>query len=335
MFNIEFHDNFISTEDNSQEVIFIIPVFNDWKSVRKLLEDLDTLLTRYKILASILVVDDASNFPEEQRLFDNMGLRAIKNFKILRLKRNIGHQRAITIGLAYTEAFYSGDMVLVMDADGEDTPQDCIALIQKCVENDYRKIIFARRSQRSESFLFKLFYRAYYTTYHLLTGFDIRVGNFSIIPFNLLHRLVVVSELWNHYAAGVLKSKLMNDDINTRRGTRYYGKSQMNFTSLITHGLSAISVHGEIVGVRLLIVSCMMICLMIIAILIVVGIRLTTNLAIPGWTSYIVTILLSLILQVFMIALSFIFLVLVGRNNIGFIPSRDYSYFILSVEDIF
>jgi hypothetical protein len=168
----------------------------------------------------------------------------------------------------------------------------------------------------------------------LLTGYDIRVGNFSVIPFRLLPRLVGVSEIWNHYAAGILKSKLANENIDTRRGIRYYGKSQMNFIALVTHGLSAISVHGEIVGVRLLILSCLMIGLIIIVLLIVIGIRLMTDIAIPGWTSYIVTILFSLILQIFMIALSFIFLVLMGRNNISFMPNRDYHYFILSVKEI-
>ena len=309
------------------------PVFNDWPSLTVLLEKLDLELAAHGISADILAVDDGSSIPPIGSL-NPAKLTAIHNISVLRLKRNLGHQRAITIGLAYAEANLKADVVVVMDSDGEDTPIDVIRLIHTCASTNYQKIIFARRSQRSESWLFKLFYRAYRTMYRLLTGFDIQVGNFSAIPFPMLHRLVVVSEIWNHYAAGTLKSKLPHTDIPTQRGYRYRGESKMNFASLITHGLSAISVYGEMVGVRLLMASCGLIGVSVVALFGVIGVRLMTDLAIPGWTSYLVLALISVILQAFIISLSFIFLVLIGRNNGGFLPSRDYHHFVLALDEV-
>lgn len=321
-----------SQEDSLQKVLFIIPVFNDWLSLSVLIEHLDSMLKPQNICAEVLAVDDASSIPAKNLQLHK--LTAIEHVNLLRLKRNLGHQRAITIGLAYAADNFSPDMVVVMDGDGEDTPEDVIRLIHACVATDYQKVVFARRSKRSESRLFRLFYRAYRSTYRLLTGFDIQVGNFSVIPFDLVKRLVVVSEIWNHYAAGILKAKLPYLDIPTRRGYRYHGESKMNFSALITHGLSAISVHGEIVGVRLLMASCVLIGIGIVALLAVVFIRLMTDLAIPGWTSFLVVALISVILQAFIISLSFIFLVLIGRNNSGFLPCRDYHHFVLSLEEV-
>jgi polyisoprenyl-phosphate glycosyltransferase len=312
----------------------VIPVFNDWPSLTALIEQLNLVLDEANIRAEILAVDDASSVSAKSSLYVE-NLTAIERINVLQMKRNLGHQRAIAIGLAYAEANFTTDMVVVMDGDGEDTPDDVVNLIQACSAADYQKLVFARRSQRSESWLFKIFYRGYRATYRLLTGFDIQVGNFSVIPFELLHRLVVVSEIWNHYAAGVLKSKLPYIDIPTRRGYRYHGQSKMNFSTLVTHGLSAISVYSETVGVRLLMASCGLIGIAIIALLAVVSIRLTTNLAIPGWTSFLVVALISVILQAFIISLSFIFLVLIGRNNGGFLPNRDYHHFLLSLEEVF
>lgn len=245
-------------ENTMPRVLLVIPVYNDWSSLTVLLENLDLELKQQGIRAEVLAVDDASTL-SSQNVLCPKHLTSIERINILRLKRNLGHQRAITIGLAYAEANMKAELVVVMDGDGEDTPEDVVRLIHACIATSYQKVIFARRSQRSESILFRLFYRAYRITYRLLTGLDIQVGNFSAIPFELLHRLVVVSEIWNHYAAGILKSKLPQVSIPTRRGHRYHGQSRMNFSTLIIHGLSAISVHGEIVGVRLLIASCSLI----------------------------------------------------------------------------
>lgn len=323
-----------SQRNQAQWLLFIIPVFNDWASLTTLLEHLDLTLTRQGIRAEVLVVDDASTIPA-QTVLSLAGLSAIERVSLLKLKRNLGHQRAIAIGLAYAEAHCSADMVVVMDSDGEDTPEDVVRLVNVCVDTDCQKIVFARRSQRSESWLFRLFYQAYRSTYRLLTGFDIQVGNFSVIPFELLHRLVVVSEIWNHYAAGILKSKLPYADVPTRRGYRYHGQSKMNFTALVAHGLSAMSVFSEMVGVRLLMASCGLIGLTTAALFAVIAVRFLTDLAIPGWTSYLVVALVSVILQAFIISLSFIFLVLIGRNSTSFLPNRDYHHFVLALEEVF
>lgn len=320
--------------DENQPILIMIPVFNDWKAVELLLICLDEHLYHKNIQVDVLIVDDASSIPIHREFLSEQ-LTAIQKVEILELRRNLGHQRAIAIGLSYIEANVPCQAVVVMDGDGEDEPRDVIRLIQRCQKKGYEKAVFARRSKRSESLMFKLFYLFYRRSYKLLTGHDIRVGNFSIIPYKVLRRLVVVSELWNHYAVGLLKAKVPYTEISSHRGIRLAGKPKMNFVSLITHGLSAISVYGDVVGVRLLVATGTLIGFSLTAISLVLIVRFATNLAIPGWTSYIVLLLFIVLMQAVMLSLFFSFIVLNGRDNLGFLPKRDYHYFIMGVEQVF
>jgi glycosyltransferase involved in cell wall biosynthesis len=309
-------------------ILILIPIFNDWEAVRVLLTHLDESLLKKSIQAEILLVDDASSIAASQDKFSLLDLKAIPKVSVLELRRNFGHQRAIALGLAYIEANIICRAVVVMDGDGEDAPEDVPKLIEKCAAEGYRKMIFAHRRKRAENLTFKLFYKLYKWLYKLLTGQRIRVGNFSIIPYTVLRRLVAVSEIWNHYAAGALKAKVPYSEIPTYRSKRLTGQSQMNFVSLVTHGLSAISVYGDVVGVRLLIATSVLIVLAIIAIATAVTIRFTTTLAIPGWATNVVALFLIILIQAVILSLFFIFVVLIGRNNSGFLPLRDYPHFI-------
>ncbi len=315
--------------DETDLILILIPVFNDWYSLDILLTNLDEVLSYEKVECEVLVVDDASTTTVHNS-FMCESFKAITKVNCLILKRNLGHQRAITIGLAYVEANLNCQAVIVMDGDGEDHPKDTIKLIEKCTSEGYNKIVFAKRTQRSESYTFRLFYFIYKLLFKLLTGQNIRVGNFSIIPRQLLARIVVVSEIWNNYASGILKAKLPSVQIPCKRGLRLAGKPKMNFVSLVMHGLSAISVYGEIIGIRLLIAT---LCLMLLSCALI-GIVLLIRIAIPDWAPYVAGLSFIILLQSMTISLCFVFLILNSRNNFNFIPQRDYHHFVLSNQPL-
>jgi hypothetical protein len=168
-----------------------------------------------------------------------------------------------------------------------------------------------------------------------LTGIRVRVGNFSILPSEYLDTLVAMSELWNHYAAAVFRSKLPLAMVPIARGTRISGTSTMNFAALVSHGLSAMSVFGDVVGVRLMIGSLAGSVMAALGILLVVMVRLFTNQAIPGWATYTIGALSIILMQCITIATSFTFIVLSNRANLGFVPLRDYSLFVQDCIDIY
>ena len=315
-------------------LIVLMPVRDDWTSAAELIRRLDRAISSDSYTIEVLLVDDGSVQRIDRNDFQ-IGFSVVRTIETLRLRRNLGHQRAIAIGLVHVHENTRCDAVVVMDSDGEDTPEGVAQLLRAYSDNDGAKAIFAERSRRSESGVFRFFYRLYKLMHLWLTGISVRVGNFSILPFPYLNTLVVMSELWNHYAAAVFRSKLPFTMIPIPRGTRITGKSSMDFVALVSHGLSAISVFGDIVGVRLLIGSLAGSLLALLGMVLVVIVRFFTDRAIPGWATYATGILAVIVIQLITIATSFTFFVLSNRTNLGFVPLRDYSFFVEEVVNIY
>jgi polyisoprenyl-phosphate glycosyltransferase len=301
------------------KVNLLIPVFNDWESCAQLITDIEKEIGfKKEVSVQYFIVDDCST---EER----MNFRS--NVNIITLNRNIGHQRAIAIGLCYINDNAPSDYVIVMDGDGEDKASDISALLDKAVlEKD--KIIFGTRKKRYEGFWFRFFYILYKQIYRILTGKKINFGNFCAIPFKRVNNLVYVSDIWNHFSGGIIRSRLAYTSIDIDRGTRYHGQSKMNFFALVIHGLSAIAVYTDVLAVRILISTFGLITISLIGIFVVTGIRFFTPLAIPGWASFVVLSFLILIFQAFLISLLLLFNVLNYRTQRHFIPALEYKKFI-------
>jgi hypothetical protein len=315
----------------TKEIVIMSPVFNDWPSLTVLLHEIDMLLENKLFSVHFLAVDDGSTWPPEDFKDQTANLKHIHRFEILHLARNLGHQKAVAIGLAYINASIPCDAVVVTDADGEDQPADIIRLIDAHEANP-RQIIFARRVRRSEGIVFSIFYLIYKIIFGLLTGKEITFGNFSLIPSETLHRVVYLPEIWNHFAAGVMHSNLPSRNIPTERGKRYDGSSKMSFISLVVHGLSAISVYIEILTVRLMIVAGVVISIGMISFLVLLYVKYLTPLAIPGWATTVAIGIVVITFQAILLLTLLTFLVLNYRSSKLFIPAKDYQDYFLSIE---
>lgn len=316
------------------DLLILLPVFNDWSALQLLLGRLDAMLDEHGLAARVLVVDDGSLATAEEALWLSQ-FSAIAQISVLRLRRNLGHQRAIAVGLAYVEERLPAQTIVVMDSDGEDNPDDIPRLLDRCRTEHPQKIVFAERVKRSESWTFRVLYVIYKFLYRLLTGQRVRVGNFSVIPRCRLTSLVAVSELWNHYAAAVFKSRQPYCTEPTCRAKRLAGTSRMNFVSLVIHGLSAISVHADVVGVRLLIATSAVILVALAGLAATVAIRLCTTLAIPGWATSAAGLLLIVLLQAVMFSIVFCFIILNNRQGTTVLPLRDYKYFVAACTTLY
>ena len=166
---------------SSEAVLILIPAFNDWASLAQLLPRLDSVLAEHGVLADVLIVDDGSTI-EPDAMAVRGGSGALKRVDVLRLRRNLGHQRAIAIGLAYVEDCLRPGVVVVMDGDGEDDPADVPRLLDRLKEEGDAKIVFAERSRRSESLGFRFFYWLFKLLHWVLIGKGVRVGNYQRDP---------------------------------------------------------------------------------------------------------------------------------------------------------
>jgi hypothetical protein len=323
----------LPSSEPSLRLVILMPLRDDWESASVLIRQIDQVLRSQSCKADVLLIDDDS-----QQRWDSADFRgdyvAVQSIRALRLRLNLGHQRAIAIGLAHVFKTTRCDAILIMDADGEDTPDGVSKLIDAFRQDHGALLIFAERSRRAESFLFRCLYGVYRMLHRLLTGLSVRVGNFSIVPAAYLNTLVVQSELWNHYAASIFRSKRPFRMIPIPRGRRIAGTSRMNFVALVTHGLSAISVFGDIVGTRLLIAS-LLGSLLATGGIIALVVRLFAHQTISGWAVYTAGTLAMILVQFITMAAIFTFFMLANRTNLGFVPLRDYSLFIAEQIDIY
>ncbi len=316
--------------ESTYRVLIVAPVYCDWDSAALLCGDLDArCLGIAGLEVQVLFVDGGS--PPGIFGWKPHAFASIRSVDVLYLSRNLGHQRAIAIALCHAHATLEFEAVLVMDADGEDQAADAIQLVELARQGKPR-IIFAERRRRIENLPFRIGYFLYRVLHYVLTGIPVRVGNFSIVPRRDLKRLVCMSELWNHYVGAIFRSKLAFDLHPTTRGRRYAGRSHMNLISLANHGLSGIASFQDVVATRILMATLFAVSLVLATIAVVVVIRLMTRWAVPGWATYSVGLLLVLLSQLAATAFGLVFTLITSRNNVLFVPIRDYEIFIDRLE---
>jgi len=301
-----------------EKVVVLVPIYNDWDSFFVLSNKVNNLFASiYDI--TIVAVNDGSN--------ENNNKELPKNVFVLELVRNLGHQRAIAVGLSYCSENYIFDYCVVMDGDGEDKPEDIEELINEAKLKSC--IIFARRHKRKDSLWFKLFYKLYKICFKLLTGKTINFGNFSVLPVDSLNKIIYFHEIWNNYCGGVMLSRLPYASVLISKGSRYEGKSKMNFVSLILHGFGAMSVFIDRIMTRIIIFSIVSVITFLLVALFILYIKFFTYLAIPGWATSVIVGLTIIFLLILLQSFSMIFILIVYNSLPHIIPKKDYKNFIV------
>jgi hypothetical protein len=315
------------------DLIILIPSYNEWSALELLLARLETVEFTADWRISLLIVDDGSAQPLPDG-WPNLSKTSRKPLEILHLRCNLGHQRAIAIGLYHIHEFTTAAAVVVMDGDGEDRVEDLPALLEDFERGKRREAVFAARGKRMESLMFQFCYQSYRIIHRILTGVEVRVGNFSVLPREAVIRLMPVSDLWNHYAAAVLRARLPRRLLSLPRGSRLAGKSKMNFVSLLTHGLNAISVFSDLVSARCLTAAAIVSLLtIVVGALSLIGWGMA-GAATPGWLPFTVGALVVLSFQSLGLAAIFVFIVSNRRSAPGFILQRDSPYYILGLTSL-
>ena len=228
------------------KIKILIPVYNDWQSVAKLIEGIDNLSINTDFQISIIIVNDASN---HDRVDESKDFKKINSIKILNMKKNQGHSRCIATGLKYIFEKEDFDYVIPMDGDGEDRPEEVNEFLNMIKSSDNQAIV-GERVKRSESFIFKICYQFHKLITLTFTGKSIKFGNFTCLPKTTVKKMVNEKATWNSFSGSLRKveDKLLN--MPSIRGTRYFGPSKMSFYNLIKHSLSIISVFRKTFLIR-------------------------------------------------------------------------------------
>ena len=229
-----------------KKIKILIPVYNDWQSVFKLMENINLEVSSLDSEFSVIIVNDASteSRPEITSKLDNL-----KNIKIINMKENTGHARCIASGLKYILEKEEFDYVIPMDGDGEDRPEEIKKLVSKLKEYP-DKVIVGERVKRSESSFFKVCYFIHKIITYTFTGQSIKFGNYTCLPKSIVEKMINEKATWNSFSGSLAKVVKNKVAIASERGSRYFGPSKMSFKNLIIHSLAIISVFKINVLVR-------------------------------------------------------------------------------------
>ena len=209
----------------------LIPVFNDWQSLSKLLHNIDNEIKNIGHEISILIVDDASTF---DRQLDLENLFNIHSIRVLIMKENRGHARCIASGLKYIYEKKEFDYVIPIDGDGEDRPEEIKNFIQLAEQSNDQSIV-GERVKRSESLFFKFCYLFHKFLTLAFTGQSIKFGNFTCLSKATVEKMLKEKATWNSFSGSLKKIEKGLLSIPSIRGTRYFGPSKMSFFNLLKH----------------------------------------------------------------------------------------------------
>ena len=223
------------------KIKILIPVYNDWRSVFKLLENINSEVSTLNCEFSIIIINDASTEIKPEFLVD---LDNLKFIEIINMKENRGHARCIATGLKYINKKEDFDYVIPMDGDGEDRPEEISLLIKKIKENP-GVVVTADRIKRSEGFIFRFCYLVHKFLTFVFTGQKIKFGNYTCLPKIIVNNMVNEAATWSSFSGALVKIIDNRNSISSIRGTRYFNPSKMSFLNLLKHSLSIIAVFKK------------------------------------------------------------------------------------------
>ncbi len=229
-----------------KKFIILIPIYNDWKSVFQLLENIDLQIAKWDAEVLVLIINDGST---EERTVTELSFKNIKTVRVMNMKQNQGHARCNAAGLKYLTEKEDFDYVILMDGDGEDRPEELTSLFNKSKENPL-KTVTANRIKRSEGSFFKLLYECHKILTYVFTGKLIKFGNYSCLPKVDAARLAKEACIWSSFSGSVTKVISDRVSVPSIKGQRYFGPSQMNLFNLLIHSFSIIAVFRGAAIVR-------------------------------------------------------------------------------------
>ena len=221
-----------------KKIIILIPVYNDWESLEKVIVEINENIKELKkIDIECLVINDASTIKQSKLLKPTL----IKSIQILNMRENKGHARCNAFGIRYVIKNKDFDYLILMDGDGEDRPIELKKLINKILE-DPNKSVVAKRIKRSEGLFFRFLYSMHKLITLVFTGKKINFGNYSCLIKEDVRKLSTQASLWSSYSGSVKKNLEYFNEIDSERGTRYFGPSKMSLLKLLIHSFSIIAV---------------------------------------------------------------------------------------------
>lgn len=266
---------------SAPEVSVVVPAYNEQGVLERLVAEVGKAMSG--IDHELVFVNDGS-VDDTPRLLDELSARDA-HIKVVHFSRNFGHQAAVLAGLRHS----SGRAVIVMDADMQDDPAALPRMVDKWREGF--EVVYAVRVGRKENILkrglFFLFYRLLNSIIQIPMPPD--AGNFGLVDARVADLVAYAHERDRYYAGLRGWVGFRQVGIEVERGPRYDGQPRVSLLGLFRLAKSAIFSFSAVpLTIFYLIATA--------ALFVFVGLagfvlyhKFATGLAIPGWTSQLMT----------------------------------------------
>ena len=316
-----------------RSVAVLMPTYNDWLSIAHMLPLLDRIFQKLEMSCHIVIVDDGSTDRSGRELIADQSLNAVRTIEEIALIRNHGNQKALAVGFGYVASTLSVDFP---DRDGfrsRGSPRRySTALLARYAQDDGRHVIFAERSKRSENFVFQALDLAYRCIFRAATGRQISMGNFCVIPAALIP---ADRRIFRSYAvasqASLMRARIPFDRVPTVRGKRLFGRTSMHLVPLVTHAFGAFAIFADVIATRGLVLATILSVLMVCAGILIVFLRLATNLVAFGSANILIALLFMMLIQIIGFTVLLLMVTSSMRLQPQMIPQRDYRQFVSKV----
>jgi len=268
----------------SETVWLVSPVYFDVESYTRLRDNARAALAAVGVEPKFVAVDDTAGADPAVR-----SLEALPDQRVITPPFNLGHQRGLVFGLRQLSAdIDERDVVVTLDADGEDQPEDLPRLLAPLREPtaSLRSVAVAARTRRRETLPFKVLYFFFKNFFRLLTGTLIQSGNFAAYRGWLTRNVLFHPHFDLAYSSSLLSLGLNIHRVPCERGRRYAGMSKMTYVKLIQHGLRMLMPFADRIATRWLVIFSTLGGLGLVGALTLLALKLFGQVDSPGWAFY-------------------------------------------------
>ena len=268
---------------------FVSPVYLDVPSYVILRERIRTVLAQHPELAAadarFVVLDDTAGLdPEIERL------RGLGDLEVLLPPFNLGHQRGIVYAIrTLGRSIADDDLVITLDADGEDTPEGIPKLVAPLLghpELHVHVVMAMRTRRRYASARFRILYFCFRAMFRALTGTTVRTGNFGAFRGWTARRLFLHPSFDLCYSATILALDVPRRMVPCERGPRIDGTSRMGYSRLAIHALRMLLPFAERIARRLFVLCLAALATAILGAATIAALSLIGDVTIPSWATY-------------------------------------------------
>ena len=220
-----------------KKISFLIPVLNEENNIKPLYSAIKEVINKLKIKIDYEIIFTDNN-SDDSSFHEIKKIHSVDNkVKCYSFQKNYGKEKSLFF--AYKKA--TGDAAIQLDCDFQDSPQ----LIPEFVENWFHgyDIVYGKRSQRNEAFLFTICRKFFYRFLKLISKnkVEIDVGDFGLVTRKVINEIIKYDKE-NIFLRGLIASfNFKSTSIVYNRPQRKFGSSTFSITSYISTAINAIT----------------------------------------------------------------------------------------------